>query len=81
MDSHVVFMSGRCRLSGYGRFMQPEQAVRRGQYDAMELLKERFDTHMESLTAGAPASFINEKRAAILSVAVRWRKSFPGFSA
>lgn len=61
------------------RFMQPEQAARRGQYDAMELLKERFDTHMESLTAGAPASFINEKRAAILSRCCEMAEKLPGF--
>mgnify|MGYP000223575137 CR=1 FL=1 len=61
------------------RFMQPEQAARRGQYDAMELLKERFDTHMESLTAGAPASFINEKRAAILSRCREMAEKLPGF--
>lgn len=28
------------------RFMQPEQAARRRQYDSMETLKERFDTYM-----------------------------------
>lgn len=61
------------------RFMQPEQAVRRGQYDSMETLKERFDTHMESLTAGAPASFINEKRAAILSRCREMAEKLPGF--
>lgn len=61
------------------RFMQPEQAVCRGQYDAMETLKERFDTHMESLTAGAPASFINEKRAAILSRCREMAEKLPGF--
>nr|MCQ5195951.1 hypothetical protein [Parabacteroides merdae] len=46
------------------RFMHSEQAARRGQYDSMETLKDRFDVYMESLTANAPASFINEKRAA-----------------
>ena len=61
------------------RFMQPEQAVRRGQYDSMELLKDRFDTYMESLTAGAPASFINEKRAAILSRCREMAEKLPGF--
>lgn len=61
------------------RFMMPEQAVRRGQYDSMETLKERFDTHMESLTAGAPASFINEKRAAILSCCREMAEKLPGF--
>lgn len=61
------------------RFMQPEQAARRGQYDSMETLKERFDTHMESLTAGAPASFINEKRAAILSRCREMAEKLPGF--
>ena len=61
------------------RFMQPEQAVRRGQYDSMETLKERFDTHMESLTAGAPASFINEKCAAILSRCREMAEKLPGF--
>lgn len=61
------------------RFMQPEQANRRGQYDSMETLKDRFDTYMESLTANAPASFINEKRAAILSRCREMAGGLPGF--
>ena len=61
------------------RFMQPEQANRRGQYDSMETLKDRFDTYMESLTADAPASFINEKRAAILSRCREMAGGLPGF--
>ena len=61
------------------RFMQPEQANRRGQYDSMETLKDRFDTYMESLTANAPASFINEKRAAILSRCREMGGGLPGF--
>ncbi len=61
------------------RFMQPEQANRRGQYDSMETLKDRFDTYMESLTASAPASFINEKRAAILSRCREMAGGLPGF--
>lgn len=61
------------------RFMHPEQAARRGQYDSMETLKDRFDVYMESLTANAPASFINEKRAAILSRCRKMAESLPGF--
>ena len=61
------------------RFMHPEQAARRGQYDSMETLKDRFDAYMESLTANAPASFINEKRAAILSRCRKMAESLPGF--
>ena len=61
------------------QFMQPEQAARRRQYDSMETLKERFDTYMESLTAGAPVSFINEKRAAILSRCREMAEKLPGF--
>lgn len=59
--------------------MHPEQAARRGQYDSMETLKDRFDAYMESLTANAPASFINEKRAAILSRCRKMAESLPGF--
>ena len=59
--------------------MHPEQAARRGQYDSMETLKDRFDVYMESLTANAPASFINEKRAAILSRCRKMAESLPGF--
>ncbi len=61
------------------QFMQPEQAARRRQYDSMETLKERFDTYMESLTAGATVSFINEKRAAILSRCREMAEKLPGF--
>ena len=63
------------------RFMHPEQAARRGQYDSMETLKDRFDVYMESLTANAPASFINEKRALSCPVAGRWPRAFPAFLA
>lgn len=61
------------------QFMKPEQAVLRREYDSLPDLKTRFDQHMEAVSAEALPSFINEKRASILSCCREMAMEKPGF--
>lgn len=61
------------------QFMNSGQAERRGKYDSLQELKERFDVYMDELLVKAPPSFINEKRASILSRCREKAKDIPGF--
>ena len=61
------------------QFMMPDQAERRGKYDSLQELKICFDKYMEELSVNAPSSFINEKRASILSRCREKAKDIPGF--
>lgn len=61
------------------QFMMPDQAERRGKYDSLQKLKICFDKYMEELSVNAPSSFINEKRASILSRCREKAKDIPGF--
>lgn len=61
------------------RFMKPEQAVLRGNYRNLSVLKVQFDRHMEKLLAEAPPSLINEKRASILQQCRQSGLLAPGF--
>ena len=61
------------------QFMNSGQAERRGKYDSLLELKERFDAYMDELSVKAPPSFINEKRASILSRCREKAKDVPGF--
>ncbi len=53
------------------RFMQPEVFFKRGRFATIALLKEKFDTYMESLRVSSSPSFMNEKRTEVLSACRR----------
>ncbi|MEG1543541.1 MAG: CRISPR-associated helicase Cas3', partial [Tannerellaceae bacterium] len=61
------------------RFMKPEQTALRGRYANLSELKSLFDAHMAHVAANASPSFINEKRAAILSYCREMGTQKPGF--
>ena len=61
------------------QFMQPEQAVLRGNYAGLEELKLRFDDFMAEKTKTARPSRINEIRSSVLEACRKKAKLEPGF--
>ncbi len=61
------------------RFMNPESFARRGQYDSLSQLKERFDDHMMEMIKNAPLSTVNSIRGHVLEDCIKSGGLSPGF--
>jgi len=61
------------------RFMNPESFERRGKYDSLIELKNRFDIHMEEMSKNAPITPVNTIRRRILKDCIESGELSPGF--
>lgn len=61
------------------RFMNPESFAKRGKYDSLIQLKERFDTHMTEMLKKAPMSPVNSIRYQVLEDCINSGELSPGF--
>ncbi len=60
-------------------FMNPESFERRGKYDSLFELKNRFDIHMVEMSKKAPISLANSIRGKILKDCIESGELLPGF--
>lgn len=61
------------------QFMNPESHERRGKYDSLKVLNERFDVYMQVMSKSAPSSNVNTIRNKILKDCVSSGRLEPGF--
>lgn len=61
------------------RFMNPESFDRRGKYNSLFELKNRFDIHMEEISKNAPKTPVNTIRSKILKDCIKSGELSPGF--
>jgi CRISPR-associated endonuclease/helicase Cas3 len=61
------------------RFMNPTSFARRGKYDSLSDLKNRFDTYMERMCKNAPSTKVNSIRSSILKDCIKSGELTPGF--
>ncbi len=61
------------------RFMNPESFAKRGKYDSLIQLKERFDTHMTEMLKNVPMSPVNSIRHQVLEDCINSGELSPGF--
>jgi CRISPR-associated endonuclease/helicase Cas3 len=61
------------------RFMNPESFDRRGKYNSLFELKNRFDIHMEEISKNAPKTPVNIIRSKILKDCIKSGELSPGF--
>lgn len=61
------------------RFMNPVSFTRRGKYDSLSELKNRFDNHMEKMCKNAPSTAVNSIRSQILKDCIKSGELSPGF--
>ena len=61
------------------RFMNPTSFARRGKYNSLSDLKNRFDTYMERMCKNAPSTTVNSIRSRILQDCIKSGELTPGF--
>ena len=61
------------------RFMNPESFERRGKYDTLSALNERFKNFINGITKSAPITKVNSIRSKILNDCIESGKMEPGF--
>ena len=61
------------------RFMNPVSFTRRGKYDSLSELKNRFDNHMGKMCKNAPSTAVNSIRRQILKDCIKSGELSPGF--